>query len=365
MKKFVASVFLCGVIIALGMGAVTFSKQVRADEAQQRQQAVEQAKVEQQAQVLPLVNVQVMKAQTVEDSVDLTGALEPWERVTLSAETRGAIEWRGVEEGDVVKAGQPLFKIDRAAIEATLDQALAQQKLAGQDMDRVTGMSKAGIVAKQEMDRATAQRDVSEATVRQLKIQLEKSTVVAPISGVVDELMKKKGEFTEAGMPLVTIVQVDTIKAKVGLPERDVQYFKKGDSVRVTLDAYPDKVFSGTIHRIATTAEQTTRTFITEVKVENPEGFLKPGMVARATFVRQAFADSLLVPIFAVISLEDKRLVAVEENGVARARIVETGLLKGDMVQITKGLSPGDRLIVKGQRDLKEGAAVQVDKVIE
>jgi membrane fusion protein (multidrug efflux system) len=365
MKKFIASVFFCGVIVALGLGAVMFSKQVRAEDAQQQQGAMAQAKVEQQAKVLPLVNVQIMKAQTLEDSVDLTGALEPWERVTLSAETRGAIEWRGVEEGDVVKAGQPLFKIDRATIEAALDQGLAQQKLAGQDMDRVTGMSKAGIVAKQEMDRATAQRDVAEANVRQLKIQLDKSTVTASISGIVDELMKKKGEFTEAGMPLVTIVQVDAIKARMGLPERDVQFFKKGDAVRISLDAYPDRTFPGAIHRIATTAEQTTRTFITEVKVDNPDGFLKPGMVARATFVRQSFADSMLVPIFSVISLDDKRLVAIEENGVARARIVETGLLKGDMVQITKGLSPGDRLIVKGQRDLKEGAPVQVDKVIE
>jgi membrane fusion protein (multidrug efflux system) len=154
------------------------------------------------------------------------------------------------------------------------------------------------------------------------------------------------------------------VKVKAGLPERDVAAFAKDDSVKVRLDSLPGKEFDGRIYRVSPTAEPATLTFICEVEVDNPDGLLKPGMIARATFVRKSYPDSIVVPLFAILSMENQRLVMVESDGVAHARPIEVGVLQGNSVQVLNGLKAGDRLITVGQRDLQDGDPVKVIEVL-
>lgn len=309
-----------------------------------------------------IANVRVERVEPVllEDVLVLTGSVTAWEEVTLSAETSGTIEWQGIDDGAVVTSGQELLRIDTESLQARHVQAQAQLNLAEQELSRVQALARNGVTSPQELDRIQVNRDVAASDLRVSEIALSKSVVQAPLDGVADTVFRKAGEFVDVGTGLVRIVQVDRVKVVIGVPEKEVPLFAAGADVAVTVDALPDHTFDGRIYRIATTAESSTRTFATEVEVDNAEGLLRPGMIARVKLVRKTYPDAIAVPIFAVISLDGRHLVFVESDGQAEARPVEVGFYQRNLVHVTHGLSRGDRLIVVGQRDLRDGQAVRV-----
>jgi len=358
MKKAWFSLGICLILLAIAGLFVVGARRWKKVQAEQAGQNSANSTQQPQVEVMPIERT------TVEDRLVLTGTAAPWEDVTISAETTGKIERQEIEEGDLVEAGQELVRVDTKSIQAMLDQAEAQARLAQQEYERAQSLTRRGVSAERDYDSAVAGRDVAEANLRAMRIQLEKSVVKAPFDGVVDSLFRDEREFVDIGSPLLRIVQVHKVKALVGVPERDVSWFKVGDPVRVRFDAIPDEEFQGTIHSIATTADIATHTFATEIELDNPEGRLKPGMIARATLVRRTFPESILVPIFSTFLLEDQRYAVAVKDGSAQLRTVKTGILQGGSVQILDGLEQGDLLIVKGQYDVRDGELVQVTATV-
>jgi membrane fusion protein, multidrug efflux system len=313
---------------------------------------------------LPNVAVEVLRPTSVEDTIVLTGMASPWESVTLSAEISGKLEWQGVDDGEVVEAGQELIRIDTTSAQARLDQALAKFELTKQEYTRVAKLQEGGISSPREYDQATTNREAAEASVRLAEIELGKSVITAQIEGVLDQVFNEEGEFVSVGKPLLRIVQVDKIKVLLGMPERDVIYCRIGQPVQLEFDAYPGKLVQGTVHRIATTAELSTRTFRVEIAVNNQDGGLKPGMNARARFVRTSYPEAITVPLFAVMNRGDEQFVFVENEDQAELREIQTGFLHGGRVVVTAGLAPGERVVVTGQRDIRDGQAVRIGEVI-
>lgn len=309
---------------------------------------------------LPNVNVLTLKAETVYDTLRLTGGVEPWHDVTLSAEVGGRVIEQPVEEGDTVAAGDLLVRIDTDLLRARMDEIEAQLELAREDSTRLARLQERGAGTPQDASRASTQVRVLEANLRTARINLERSEVRAPVGGVIDSLQQEESEFVDAGFPLARIVQVDRVKVVVGLPERDVPFFRRGGRVEVRLDALPDRRFEGVIHTISTTASPGTRTFRTQIEIPNDDGEIRPGMIARVNLVRQEFPDSFLIPINAVLPLDDRHVVYVEEEGAAQLREISVGLLQGAQVQVVSGLRDGERLIVTGQRDVRPGEGVAV-----
>ncbi len=316
------------------------------------------------AEKVPNVKVKTLRSVTLEDALNLTGRVEPWDDVTLSVELGGRIAHQAIEEGDRVSAGQLLFALDIQTLEARLRELEAQVQFADQEFDRLRRMVGEGIGSRQDMERAETQRSVAHAGLENLKIQRAKSQIKAPFAGVVDKIYKQRDEFVDMGAPLVRLVQVDKVKVVVGIPERDVVRFAPDDPAEVSLDALEGRAFSGSLHRIAPTAEVSTRTFSTEIAVDNEEGILRPGMIARVRLVRESYPDAVAVPVFSVITLDDSRHVFVEDGGVARLRPIEVGVFLGEEVQVVNGLGAGDRVIVVGQRDLRDGAPVSVQETL-
>jgi membrane fusion protein (multidrug efflux system) len=315
--------------------------------------------------IVPPVKVRVLEAAALEDTLQLTGGVQPWLDLILSAEGNGPVESLSVDEGDRVAKGDELARIDTAMLQARQAQAQAQLKLAEQELKRVSRLGQSGVTTQRDSDNAIASRDVASAAARTLDIQLKKSVLTAPVEGIVERVFVDENEFTDTGKPLVRIVQTDKVKVSVGVPERDVLAFEEGAPVTVTIDALPEHEFQGCIHYIATVADPMTRTFTAEIEVDNSKGLIKPGMIARASLVRRVYEDAIVVPIFATVLLDQQRYVLVEEDGVAKLKAIETGVIQGNVVQITEGLEPGDRLIVVGQRDARPDAQVHVTEVLE
>lgn len=359
MKKALISAILCFVVIGAGVGIVRFTGALNDSVADGATMNAGTASPK-----LARVVVREVRAERLEDAVMLTGKTAPWEELVLSAETRGRVEWQGVKKGELAKKGQELFRIDTDSMGARLDQAKAQRTLADQEFERIERLTGSGGVSKQERDRATADQAVADANVRVAELELAKSSVRAPFSGVVDAVLTKQGEFADTGTPLVRLMQIDRIKAVVGLPERLVPAFAEGDKVALTLDALPGRTFAGTIHWIATSGDRNTHTFRTEISIANTDGLIKPGMTVRARMVRNVFEEAIVVPIFTILSIKDGQYVFVEHDGVAELRLIEMGIYQGKNVQITKGLDAGDRVIVKGQRELSDGESVQIHEAL-
>ncbi len=306
------------------------------------------------------VRIQVLEPATVEDSLKLTGQLIPWKSITISAEANGNIEQQHVERGDIVKAEQELFHIDTINIRANHRQAEARSTLAEQELKRIKGLQKSGISSPQALDQAMSERTFAAADLAATEVRFQRSVVYAPFDGVVDELFREENEFVDFGTELLRIIQLDKLKAIVPIPERDIVFFSEGDKVDLQLEALPDSSFTGTIYRINPSADRATRTFPVEIEVDNSNAKLKPGMTIRATLVRQHFEDAIVVPIYSVLAMENQRFAVVEQEGVAHWRAIEVAGLQGSMVHVSSGLEVGEHLIVKGQRELRDGQLVEV-----
>lgn len=352
MKRILVSLAACAALVAAG-GAASYLSFEAASEAST-------ATVD--LPVRPPANVAVETVTPVEfqDHLPLAGVVEAWHEVTLSAEVQGAIESQGVKEGDRVRAGQELIRIDTTALDAQRAKAIADATLADQELERIERLRAKDISSPQELDRVQANRKAAQAALRLSEIQLEKSVIAAPMDGIVDTLYKEEGEFVGSGAELVRVVQLDRVKVVCGVSQQDVSHFSVGDKAVFEADAFLGRPFPGTIHHIATSADPVTRTFTVELAVDNAEGLFRPGMVCRIVLTRNVYPDALVVPIFAVIVREGVSSVFVEEDGIAHRREVKTGVSRDGRILIVEGLAPNARVIVSGHRTLRDGQAVNV-----
>jgi len=355
--KAAVSFIACVLILVAGALIAIFGSEALAMVMPSDASVTEAAIVEHEAEN---VRVEVVEPTTVEDTLFITGRITAWVDVVLSAETSGRIEWKSVSAGDKVTEGQELFRIDTEAQRIQFAQAQARYRLAVQELERIERLGKGGISSEQAYDQALAERDQAKANLDAAQLELDRSIVRSPGDGVVDVVHKEFSEYVDVGMPLIQLSHVEKVRAVTGIPERDIRFMDVGDVVAIQVDALPEHTFQGSIVSIGSTANTETFTFLTEVALENGEGLLKPGMTARMQFVRRVFEDAVKIPMFAMITLENQHFVVVEEGGVAHLRPVTPGRVMGDDVHIVDGLMPGDRLIVAGHRDLRDGDPVRV-----
>jgi membrane fusion protein (multidrug efflux system) len=168
------------------------------------------------------------------------------------------------------------------------------------------------------------------------------------------------GEFVKRGETVARLVDISRIKMNLHVPERDIGRFRLGQKSAVMRPEPYEGVTTGTITRIALVADDPSKTFLMEVTLDNPDGVFRPGMITKAELMRRNHSKALVIPAFSVLPTENGPIVYVEENGLTRARRVEIGIRKGMEFEISKGLKPGDRLIVAGQRNLSDGSPVRV-----
>ncbi len=309
-----------------------------------------------------IIKVAVLKVEPkpMKDVLILPGETKPWQDITLASDLDGLVEWIGFEEGDKVKKGDLLAKIDASALKAAWDNAKANHELAEGAYKRRKHLHERNIIGQEELDQSRNQLAVAEGSLRQVKVQYEKGFVHSPIDGVINYLHVDPGEYVGRGGPVVELVNVDKVEISVNVPELDVNYFKPGGPAMFRVDAIPNRDFGGIIDFVALKADPATKTFRVKVLMDNADGKVRPGMIARVAFLRRIIPDALAVPLFAVVDRGGERLVYVEKDSVAQARTIGIGVITGDSVQITQGLEPGDHVIVTGQNDVQEGTKVLV-----
>jgi RND family efflux transporter MFP subunit len=294
-------------------------------------------------------------------SVSATGSVEPVQVVGVVSQLAGVLGTVAVEEGNAVRAGQLLARVQVPEIEAQLRSAEAALAAARTAATRSAQLFGAGVITAPENELAQTTLAAALATRDQLRTRLGFASVRAPISGVVLERTVRTGDLAAPQSRLFTIGDVSTLVVRVPVSELDVTALRGADRVEVTLDALPGRGFTGNVRRIFPAADSVTRLVPVEVALTGAAARqVRPGFLARVTFRLEPRTGLLLVPGTAVLENPRGAVVYVVEGGRARLRPVERGVTSEGRVEIRSGLSAGDSVVVAGNTFLRDSAAVRI-----
>ena len=280
----------------------------------------------------------------------------------VKAEVPGQVVKVLVKEGQTVKKGQVLIKLDDRDYQSRLARIEANYKLAKLNHDRIASLVKKKLTASTKLDEIEAQLKDLTAQRNEARLALSRTRITSPICCLLNEIAAKQGNFVGVGDPVAQILQLDQVKVTVGVPESDVAAIFDLEEAQVIIEALDKLRIIGRKVFLSRQPRTLARLYDLELIVSNPEGRILPGMFARVELVKQVFDRALAIPLYAVISQGDERIVFIEKEGRAERRNIEVGALVGWQVQVTSGLAAGDRVIVVGHRLLDHGQPVEVIK---
>jgi len=354
------------------------------------------------------VNIEKVKASDLTSIISASGEIKPKKNVNISAHVPGRIIKIGVKEGDVVKAGDFLLKLDatqfeaaaegnRAAIRSSKAQLIQEEARLQRDKnayDRQKRLYDEQLVSKDQLEMAKAQYDVSYAQVRAIKslIQqaeaslkstldtLNKTTFNSPIDGMITSLRVEEGEvaitgtMNNPGTVLMTIADLSVMEVEVEVDETDVVGVQLGQTTNVRVDAFPDVVFKGKVTEIGSSALQKTTATTTQeskdfkviITLENPSQTLKPGLSASADIVTAEKKGVLAVPIASLVVREkpasdkdkkdakEEEGVYIVENSRVKFQPVAKGITGGMNIEVLSGLKEGQEIVTGPYNSLRE-----------
>ena len=318
------------------------------------------------SQEKPPVNVVtlVLSPTSIQDRINLPGSIEPWTHLKLLAKTRGTVTEVLVTEGDTVKRGEPIAMIENDDYRINLDRAQAAYNLAKVEFKRDQSIYTKGMIPTADLDAKKTRVQTTKADFENAQLQYSRCTITAPMDGIIQRLDAKVGLLLSTADPVAEILKIDRLKAVIGIPESDVNAVRQLDTVTITIQALNDKKVVARKHFLSSAPETIARLYNLELEIDNSDGRILPGMFVRADIIKAKVDNAIIVPFYSVISRNDEQFVFVEQNGIAKKRIVHLGIMEKWMVEIVDGLQDRDKLIVEGHRDVENEQNIKVVKAI-
>jgi membrane fusion protein (multidrug efflux system) len=301
---------------------------------------------------------------TITDRINLPGVVEPWIKLTLMAKLNGTITEVLVGDGDRVKKGDILARIEDDDFRIALERAEAAYNLAKAEYGRNKSIYAKGVIPTATLDTNRTNMQKAKADYDNAKLLLSRTTVTSPMDGIIRRMDAKVGLQLSVGDPIAEILETDRMKAVIGIPESDVTAVRELENVELTIQALDDRIITGRKHFLSPSPENIARLYNLELEIDNKNGQVLAGMFVRADVVKKQVEDTLALPFYSVISRNDEQYVFVEEEGIARKRKVSLGIMEKWMVQITAGLKPGDRILIEGHRDVEDNQQIKVIKAL-
>ena len=316
---------------------------------------------------VPLITVFAAKEEVFNHFLELQGDVKTKQNVLIYPEMAGQLEAIYVKEGQYVKKGQVLAKINDGGLINQLAQVKTQTALAKTTFERQKRLWEQKIGSEIAFLQAKATFEAQENSVSQLKKQLAKSVLTAPFSGVIDDVMKEQGVVVAPGMgaEVFRIVNLSKMYIETAVPESYITSIKKGKSVDVIFPVLGRKMNSS-VRQAGNFISPSNRTFKVEIAVDNKEGDIKPNLTAKLKINDYTSDKALLVPqsiisenakgeqyVYVVKDLKGKR-------GTAKQVIINTGKTQGDVVEVLDGIKAGDKIIKEGARSVQNNQEVQV-----
>ena len=260
------------VFLALVAGFYVYSEQTEKKVEQAKEEADAKAKAEAE-QRLPKVKIVEVLPIPLTDYLVLPGTVRPYEDIDLAAKSPGTVKWVGPKEGDRIQKGEKLLELDMESVATRVDEARARYDQAVKDYERMKKLYEEEIVSKGQLDNAKTMLDTSKAALDAVGVSLNDGSLTSPISGILDRLNVDQGEYINSGQTVMKIVNINKIKVELPVPEKDILYFTKGQNVDIEMENTKGETqgFAGVIDFVSMTAENTTRTYLVKVVVNNPD----------------------------------------------------------------------------------------------
>lgn len=276
----------------------------------------------------------------------------------VTARTAGRVVEILVEEGDRVRAGQPLARLDgeRAALE--MRKARADFERAERELARATRLRERGLISAAAFEACRYDRDAFAATFDLKRLAFEHTTIRATIDGVLAERRVKVGWRLAEGEPAFRIADTRRLVAELYIPQSQVGRIHEGDDVTITVDALPGARIAASIDRVSPTIDADNGSFRATIYVDNADGTLAPGMFGRFDIAFETHEQALVVPTRALLREDGEDVLYVVRDGAAWRQPVEIGIGQRDVTEIVSGLAAGDAVVIAGQGSLRDGSPV-------
>ncbi|HUX79617.1 MAG TPA: efflux RND transporter periplasmic adaptor subunit [Alphaproteobacteria bacterium] len=306
--------------------------------------------------------VEVVKAKSgsILRRVSTVGNLSAVQSVVLFSETTGKVAKIYFQEGENVKKGDPLFKIDDAIYKVKVKQAEADLALKKEEYSRAIKLLEKNFGTIQMRDKTLAEMQVAEAALEEAKINLENTVIKAPFDGVMGLTELSVGSLVVSNTELGTIVDLDPIYVDTHIPESYLPYVHVGDIVDVTIEDFDILPVEAKIIAIAPEIDEATRTVTIRAEMPNKELAYRPNEFARVLVLAGKIEDAVLIPEGAIERDGEEEHVFLVVDNVAVRSTVSTGMRDGNEVEVTHGIKDGDFVISAGQFKVHDGDEVTV-----
>ncbi|MBO6024677.1 MAG: efflux RND transporter periplasmic adaptor subunit [Bacteroidales bacterium] len=303
----------------------------------------------------PVVSVITAQAEDVDITNTFTSNIEPFAINNIVSQTAGRIVSIRTEVGQKVRKGQLLATMDDVNLAKTRMQFVNDST----ELARLTELYNIGAVAQADYDMAKLSLNITKKTYYNLA---ENTYLRSPINGVVTARNYDKGDMYSMTQPIFVVEQIQPVKMLVNVSESLFTQVDKGMEFDITVDAYPNEVFKGTVNLLYPTVSATTHTFPVEVICQNTDERLRPGMFARVT-ANFGTNHHIVIPDNAVVKQQgsgEHFVYVLQPDSTVKYTLVELGKRLGNRYEIVSGINEGDRIVTEGQIRLKDGVSVTV-----
>ena len=331
-------------------------------------------------QVPPPATVTAQAAQTEKwvERLPAIGTLIASQGVDIASQVAGIVTALGFESGQEVPKGTKLVQLDVSIELADLASAEATLREADIAFKRQTDLLQKNVTSEANVDTALAKRDTAAAAMNRIKAVIAQKSIMAPFAGRLGIRKVELGQYISPGLPMVTLQALDPIWVDFPMPEQNIGKLQTRQVVELTVDAFPGKIFTGSVASLDARVSQETRTLLVRGTVPNRNGELLPGMFANVTVLSGAPADVVTVPrtavtyslygdsVYVVKPEEPAPAAAAQPNPaspvfVVERRFIRTGQERQDRVAVTTGLKAGEQVVTTGQIKLNNGSRVMID----
>lgn len=295
------------------------------------------------------------------DTLVSTSTVDSRNAVDVVAEIPGTIVELSVDQGDEVKARQPLARVSREELDLGVQTAKSAVSRLDREVERLRPLYEKGILPRQQFEEAQYRLEEAQAEQRRANTAASDKRITAPTTGVIAIRYVNLGQAVATGTPLFRIVQPDDLVVNVNLPESALGKVFDEQRAYFRNEALGDVEFSGKVEKISPVVDPRTGTLRVTLSLDegvDDKGLLRPGMFVKTFIVTDERKAALAVPRRAVSRSDDGPHLFVVVDGVARRRPVKLGIAEGTRVEVIDGVEEGDAIVVLGQDGLKDGAAV-------
>jgi RND family efflux transporter MFP subunit len=315
---------------------------------------------------IPLVRTIIVKDSIFKHYIEIQGNVETKENIMISPEYSGVLTQLNVAAGQRVSKGQVLARIDDGGMSSQLAQAETQLALAKTTFEKQKNLWDQKIGSEIQFLQAKTSMESQQKAVAQIKSQLNKTLVLAPFSGTIDNVLIEKGKVVAPGMDLFRIVNLNNMYVTANVPENYIEQLKLGALVAVNMSSI-GKTYQGKVRQIGNYINPNNRTFSIEIALPNPDNLLRPNQVAILKIEDYTNPKAIILPenIIQETANGSKIVYVIDKtkgtkNAIATQKTIEIGYVSGANIEVKSGLKPGETVITDGAKALKDGAEVEV-----